>query len=106
MVEKGFKPPREECVEDKLKLVLCKVFEMDEDEIRPDLGPEQVALWDSLHHLKMVTEIEGVYRIKFSMREIRTMTTFGRIRDVLDSRLAGTDGQETGPRTDGMFKPS
>jgi len=102
----GIKPPREECVEDKLKLVLCKVFEMDEDEIRSDLGPEHVALWDSLHHLKMVTEIEGVYRIKLSMREIRTMTTFGRIQDVLDSRLAGTDGQETGPRADGMFKPS
>ena len=91
-------------MEEKLKRVLSKVFEMDEDEIHEDLAPDHVPLWDSLHHLKMVTEIEGVYGIRLSMKEIRTMITFGKIRDVVESCLAGSDARETGHRADGMLK--
>jgi acyl carrier protein len=102
----GIFPYREDFVEGKLKRVLSSVFEMDEDEIHENLAPDHVPLWDSLHHLKMVTEIEGIYRIKLSMKEIRTMTTFGRIREVVESRLAGTDAQETEHRANGMLKQS
>ena len=93
-------------MEEKLKRVLSNVFEMDEEEVHEDLAPDHVPLWDSLHHLKMVTEIEGVYGIRLSMREIRTMITFGRIREVVDSCLAGADARETGRRADGMSEQS
>lgn len=88
-------------MEEKLKRVLSKVFEMEEDEIHGELAPDHVPLWDSLHHLKMVTEIEGVYGIRFSMREIRTMVTFGRIREVVNSRLAETGNQGREHRENG-----
>jgi acyl carrier protein len=55
-------------VEERLKRVLGEVFEM--EEINSDSSPENVALWDSLHHLKMVTELETVFEARFSMREI------------------------------------
>ena len=74
-------------MEDSLKRVLGKVFEMDENEITSDLTPEKVVLWDSLHHLKMVTEIESVFEIRMTMKEIRGMTTFGKIKEVVESHL-------------------
>jgi acyl carrier protein len=76
-------------MEDSLKRVLGKVFEMEEGEITNDLTPENVVLWDSLHHLKMVTEIESVFEIRMTMKEIRGMTTFGKIQEVVKSHLDG-----------------
>ena len=81
-------------MDDRLKQVLSKVFEMDEGEITRDLTPESVVLWDSLHHLKMVTEIELVFEIRMTMREIRSMTSFGKVKDVVRSHLEGRDMQE------------
>ena len=81
-------------MEDRLKRVLGKVFEMDEGEITNDLTPENVVLWDSLHHLKMVTEIELVFEIRLTMKEIRGMTTFGKIKEVVESYLEGNNIQD------------
>lgn len=84
-------------MEERLKQVLGEVFELDAGEISADSSPESVALWDSLHHLKMVTELEVVFEVRFSMREIRSMTTFSRIREVLAFHLDGRDPrQESG----------
>lgn len=83
-------------MEDRLKKVLGKVFEMDEGEVTDDLNPENVILWDSLHHLKMVTEIELVFEIRLTMKEIRGMTTFGKIREVVGSHLEARNMQEDG----------
>jgi acyl carrier protein len=74
-------------MEDRLKKVLGKVFELDEGEVTNDSNPENVILWDSLHHLKMVTEIELVFDIRLTMKEIRGMTTFGKISEVVGSHL-------------------
>lgn len=74
-------------MEKRLKRVLSKIFEMDEGEITRELTPERVVLWDSLHHLKMVTEIESVFEVRLTMKEIRSMTTFGRVQEVVESHL-------------------
>ena len=69
---------------------------MEVEEITSDSSPENVALWDSLHHLKMVAAIETVFQVKFTMKEIRSMTTVARVSDVLEHHLDGNR-----PRTDG-----
>lgn len=85
-------------MEERLKRVLGEVFEMEEGEINSDSRPENVALWDSLHHLKMITELEAVFKVRFSMREIRSMTTFSRIKEILafhlDAMKSRPDGGE------------
>jgi len=81
-------------VEERLKQVLSDVFELESEEISSDSSPESVALWDSLHHLKLVTELEAVFNVRFSMREIRSMTTFSRIREVLAFHLDGGDRRQ------------
>ncbi len=62
---------------------------MDKGEIRGDTSPDNVALWDSLHHLKMITELETIFEVRFTMKEIRSMTTFARIKDALALHLDG-----------------
>lgn len=74
-------------MDNQLKQVLSEVFEMDAGEFTADSNPENVALWDSLHHLKMITELEKVFEVRFTMKEVRSMTTFARVQDILASHL-------------------
>jgi acyl carrier protein len=83
-------------VEERLRRVLGEVFEMEEGEIDSDSSPENVALWDSLHHLKMITELEAVFDVRFSMREIRSMTTFPKIKEILAFHLDGMKSRPDG----------
>ena len=83
-------------MEERLKRVMGEVFEMEEGEINSDSSPENVALWDSLHHLKMITELETVFEVRFSMREIRSMTKFSIIKDMLAFHLDGMKSRPDG----------
>lgn len=76
-------------VEERLKRILSDVFELEAGEITRDLGPENVPLWDSLNHLKMVSAIETIFQVKFTMREIRAMKTFAKVSDALETHLDG-----------------
>jgi acyl carrier protein len=80
-------------VEERLKRVLADVFEMDEGEITDDSSPESVALWDSLNHLKMVTQIETVFEIRLAMKEVQSMTEFRKIKEIVAFHLDGRSGQ-------------
>ena len=85
-------------METKLRKVFAKVFEMEEEEVTEESSPGTIALWDSLRHLKMIMEIESAFHMKLTMKEIRSMGTFARIREVVaghvkeDAGIAGKGG--------------
>ena len=70
-------------VESKLRKVFAKVFEMEEEEITDESSQGTVVLWDSLRHLKMIMDIESTFHLKLTMKEIRSMVTFARVREVV-----------------------
>ena len=76
-------------LEGKIKRVFSELFCVDQEEIHDDSSPESVALWDSLNHLRMVTEMEKIFQVRFTMKEIRSMITFGKIQEVLRFHLDG-----------------
>lgn len=77
----------------QVKRVFGTLFDVDQEEIRDDSSPETVALWDSLNHLRMITELEQTFQVRFSMKEIRSMVTFGKIKEVLIFHLDGRNIQ-------------
>jgi len=87
-------------LERKVKLVIGTLFDMDQDEIRDDSGPESIALWDSLNHLRMITELEKVFQVRFSIRAIRSMVTVRKIKDVLMLHLDGRNITQEDRETD------
>jgi acyl carrier protein len=70
-------------VEARLRKVFATVFEVEEEEITDESSPETVVLWDSLRHLSMITEIEAAFHMRLTMKEIRSMVTFARIKEVV-----------------------
>ena len=87
-------------MESKLRKVFSKAFEMEEEEITDETSPETVVLWDSLRHLKMIMEIESAFHMKLTMKEIRSMVTFARIREVVTSY--GKEDAAIARRGDGL----
>lgn len=75
------------CVGDRLKEVLGGIFDLSPAEIQDDTGPEKVGLWDSLNHLRMATEIERVFCIRLTGKEIRAMVTYSKIREIVRQHL-------------------
>lgn len=79
-------------VDDRLREVLGAVFDVPPAEFRDETGPENVGLWDSLNHLRMVSEIEKVFGIRLTGKEIRAMVTYSKIREIVGHHLQGAAG--------------
>lgn len=79
-------------MDNQLKSILGTVFDLPADEINDQTSPGNVGLWDSLNHLRMVTEIEKVFRIRLSMIEVRAMVTYAKIREIVEDHLKGKAG--------------
>ena len=75
-------------MDNQLKSILGTVFDLSADEINDETGPGNVGLWDSLNHLRMVTEIEKVFRIRLAQKEIREMVTYVKIREAVGRHLS------------------
>ena len=87
-------------VESRLRKAFAKVFEVEEEEITDASSPETVVLWDSLRHLAMIMEIEAAFHVKLTMKEIRSMVTFARIKEVVASH--GKDAAAISLKGDGI----
>jgi len=75
-------------MDNHLKSILGTIFDLPADEINDQTSPGDVGLWDSLNHLRMVTEIEKVFRIRLTQKEIREMVTYAKIREVVGRHLS------------------
>jgi len=72
----------------QLKSILGTVFDLPAEEIHDETRSENVALWDSLNHLRLITEIEKVFQVRVTQKEIREMITYGKIREVVGRHLS------------------
>ena len=75
-------------MDNQLKSIMSTVFDLPAEEINDQTNPGDVGLWDSLNHLRMVTEIEKVFRIRLTQKEIREMLTYAKIREVVGRHLS------------------
>ena len=75
-------------MDNQLKAILGAVFDLPADEINDQTSPGNVGLWDSLNHLRLVTEIEKVFRIRLPQKEIREMVTYAKIREIVGRYLS------------------
>ncbi len=80
-------PPPMLDTERKVNEVLADLFELDPSDIRDEWTHEDVVLWDSLQHLRLITALEQEFAIKFSMAEIRSLESIGQIRQTLRRKI-------------------
>jgi acyl carrier protein len=74
-------------MENRLKQILSGIFEIPAEEIDDGTSPGNVGLWDSLNHLRLVSEIEKAFGIRIPQKEIRRMATFAIIREIVGQHI-------------------
>lgn len=71
----------------KLAEIIAEIFFLDEDEVKPELTPDDVALWDSLNHLRLITAIESEFGFQFSMSEIQSIDNLAKLNELVKQNL-------------------
>lgn len=72
----------------KLAEIIADIFFLDEDEVTMELTPDDVGLWNSLNHLRLVTAVESAFDIKLTMSEIQSIDTIEKLSELV-SRHTG-----------------
>ncbi|MFC1809127.1 acyl carrier protein [Candidatus Omnitrophota bacterium] len=58
---------------EKLHEIISDIFELEADTIKDTLTANDIELWDSMNHLRLITAIEEEFGIKFTMAEIQSI---------------------------------
>jgi acyl carrier protein len=81
---------------DQVSAIVSDLFSIPREEVTPDSSPESIETWDSLQHLNLVMELEMTLGVKFTPRDIETMTSVAAIVAAAERKLGSRDG--TGSR--------
>ena len=66
----------------RLKSLLSKILEIEEDQITPETSPENVEIWDSFNGLLIASELGSLFNVKFSMEEVASVEN---VRDIIEA---------------------
>ena len=67
----------------KLKAAFSKTFEISEEKVIEELTYNSIQEWDSIGHMKLVTEIETVFEIMLDTDDIIDMNSFSTAKNIL-----------------------
>jgi acyl carrier protein len=71
----------------RVREVMAQVLDLSPAEVDPKLSAETSSAWTSLNHLMLISQLEGEFSLVFSNREIKELTSFPAILEVIARRL-------------------
>ena len=85
----GKYPMTREEISCKLTGVFQKIFEDGDLRISPEMTADDVASWDSLRHIQLISAVETDFGIRFKLREVVSMKNVGDlIRNIAGKTVA------------------
>ena len=70
----------------KLVEIVAELFDLEAAAVHEGLTPEDVELWDSMNHLRLVSAVEEELQIKLSMQEIESIRSLGMLQALIEQR--------------------
>lgn len=68
--------------------IVAELFDLDPALVDDALTPEDVELWDSMNHLRLVSAVEEEFQIKLSMQEIESIHSLAMLRALVEQRTS------------------
>jgi acyl carrier protein len=75
--------------EDEVRHIFADTFKVAAPAVTPDMSPENVAAWDSLGHMRLVTAIETQLPVRLTMEQIFAIDSFATLCRVLKEASNG-----------------
>lgn len=76
----------EDELEKKIEDVMKAVFEISVGEIDEESSIDNIDLWDSMGHIKLILSIEKDFGMQFNVDEVVEMTNYKRIREIIQDK--------------------
>lgn len=73
---------------DKLQKIISTVVKHENFEMKNELSAADVAGWDSLTHMVIITEIEKHFQVKFKLKELNKLNNLGNLIELVQSKLS------------------
>jgi len=74
-------------MEDRIKLVMSNVFDIDVNSIDNASSPDNIENWDSLKHMNLIVALEEEFDIEFDDNNIEDLLNFQLISHVIRDLL-------------------
>lgn len=72
----------------KLTVIFRKVLSNESLILTDELNANDVANWDSLSHMLLISEIEEIFNIKFKLKELNKMRNIGDMTNTILLKLS------------------
>ena len=76
----------EDKLEQKIKDVMKTVLEISVGEIDEESSIDNIDLWDSMGHIKVILAIEKDFGMQFNVDDVVEMTSYKRIREIIQDK--------------------
>ncbi len=80
----------EDGLEQKIKDAMKSVFEISVDEIDEDGSIDNIDLWDSMGHIKLILCLEEDFGMQFNTNEVMEMTNYKKIKEIIQDKNRST----------------
>lgn len=73
-------------MEDSIKAIMADIFMIDTGSIDQQSSMDTIERWDSLAHIDLVAALEEEFGLAFEVEEFESMTSYGEIVRVVNSK--------------------
>ncbi len=74
-------------VDSRVREVMAGVLDVNAGEIDDGFRRDDASAWDSMNHLRLISALEEAFGIRFTMKEVGEMESFGDVRQRVAERL-------------------
>ena len=74
-------------VDSQVREVMAGVLDVKAGEIVDGLRRDDASAWDSMNQLRLISALEEAFGIRFTMKEVGEMESFGDVRQRVAERL-------------------
>jgi|ETNmetMinimDraft_28_1059901.scaffolds.fasta_scaffold41359_2 acyl carrier protein len=71
----------------KMHLIFLEVFERSTINLKTETTPVDIAEWDSLRNVTLMTAIEERFQVEFTIEELSSLENVGNLAEVLESKV-------------------
>ena len=72
---------------ERIQLIITDVLDIDADKLHADSSQQDIAEWDSLGHLRIVTALEQEFGVKPTMKEIAELNSIPAITRYIETSI-------------------
>ena len=73
-------------IREKMTAILIFVLELDRLEIKENMTAADVAGWDSLNHMVIISAVEKEFNIRFKLRELSKLESLSALIDLIHQK--------------------